>query len=303
MKIPPFESEYDNSALPKVVGDPLGNEPLNVHVLAMNPIQRVESSQRILILDAVQSFYLAKRYRQIVLSFDGYTNVVVPLALDAIGENLLRLAVIAVASVNDHDRIGRSKSLPHSIDALSRALESVGDQHASAEMNRLKEIKRSINADVVLSLKYLRHVRNKWAGHASLDREFDDWAKADTDVSLPLVEDALVRLVSAHQDLADLIDRSEVLGRLAAESQDSEHSDNPDSRRVMEMGVDWGPVTVWAGVFRGLAGRAAEALVDQLQSPPGYGTENDTDWSAGSEHQRQRSLIDEAADQALKRDG
>jgi hypothetical protein len=124
--------------------------------------------------------------------------------------------------------------------------------------------------------------------------------RPDTVVSLPLVEDALVRLVSAHQELADLIDSSEVLGRLAAESQDS---DDPDSRRVIEMRVDWGAVTVWAGVLREWAGRAAEALVDQLQSPPGYGTENDTDWSAGSEHQRQRSLIDEAADQALKRDG
>jgi hypothetical protein len=298
MNIPPLESEYDASALPQVDGGPLTNNELDAQVLAMDSSRRVESSRQTLIMDAVHSFYLAKRYLQIVLSFDGYTNTVVPSALDAIGHNMLRLAVVAVASVNDNDNRGRTRSLPHSIDALHRALAGVTDRDVSAELVGLQRIKDDINADRELSLKYLRHVRNKWAGHASLDRVFDDWAQADSVLSLPLIEDALVRLVNAHQEFADLIDSSEVLRGLAADPQDSDGGDSLS--RVIPMRVEWGSVTTWALVQREWARRAAEALVDQLQSPPGYGTKEDTDWGPGSEHQRRRSLVDEAAKRAIE---
>jgi hypothetical protein len=301
MKITPLESEYDASALPQVHGVPLTNDELAAQVLVMDPSRRVESSQQTLVMDAVQSFYLAKRYLQIVPSFNGYTNKVVPHALDAIGQRLLRLAVVAVASVNDNDPRGRTKSLPHSIDALHRAMQVVDNWDVNAELVELQRIKDDINVDRIVSLKYLRHVRNKWAGHASLDREFDDWAQADSVISLPLVEDALVRLVNAHQELAALIESSEGLRALAADSRNSD--DRDFLPRVIPMGVEWQSVTVWALVQREWASRAAESLVDQLQVPPGYGTKDDTDWGPGSEHQRRRSLVDEAAKRALEANG
>jgi hypothetical protein len=293
MRMPSFKSEYEPWALPQVDGDPLTNDELDVQVLAMDSSQRVASSQQTLIIDAVHSFYLAKRYLHIVLPFDGYTNAVVPHALDAIGRSLLRLAVVAVAAVNDSDRRGRTTSLPHSIDVLRRALTAITGRDVSAELGEVQRIKDEINADRELSLKYLRHVRNKWAGHASLDREFDDWARADSVVSLPLVEDALVRLVNAHQEFADLIDGSEVLRELTDGPRSSDAEDSPPQE--IPMRVEWGSVTALALVQREWARRAAEALVDQLQSPPGYGAKEDTDWRPGSEHQHRRSLIDEAA--------
>ena len=81
MKLPPFQSEYDASDLPDIDGLPLGNEELNEHVRGMGAWQRIESSQQTLVLDAVQSFYLAKRFREVVLPFDGFTNAVVRRAL------------------------------------------------------------------------------------------------------------------------------------------------------------------------------------------------------------------------------
>ncbi len=291
MKLPRFESEYDASTLPKIDGSPLSNSDLTARAEAMAQWQRVEGSQQTLILDAVQSFYLAKRFHQIVLPFDGFTNAVACSALEVVSTTLWRLAVITVATVNDAGKGGRTRSLPHTLDSLSRLLDRVTDQDVSGEKAGIQDLKSSVNADSVVSLKYLRHLRNKWAGHASLDRSFDDWADADTVISLPLIEDALVRLVNAHQRFAEMVAASEVLKKIADKPTGSMPTELPVT---VPMEVAWGSVTPLAFLIRDWAGRAAQALVDQLQAPPGYGSKQDTDWRPGSEHDRRRRSIDEA---------
>jgi hypothetical protein len=291
MKAPPFESEFDASAAPQLDGDPLSNADLTARAAEMRLWERVEGSQQTLILDAVESFYLAKRFLQIVLSFDGFTNAVASSALQAIGTRLMRLAVITVATVNDSSRDGRTRSIPHTLDRLHVALEGVPDRDVSAEKAGVRRLKASVNPDVVPSLKYLRHLRNKWAGHASLDRSFDNWAGADEAVSLPLIEDALVRLVNAHQQFAEMVAASEVLEELMADPSSRASAGVPG---VVAMAVDWSAVIPLADVVRDWAGRAAEALIDQLQAPPGYGSKHDTDWGPDSEHDRLRRAIDHA---------
>lgn len=164
MKLPQFESEYDASALPKIDASPLTNSDLTARAEAMASWQRVEGSQQTLILDAVRSFYLAKRFHEIVLPFDGFTNAVAGSALEVVGTSLMRLAVIAVATVNDSGKDGRTRSLPHTLARLSRLLDRVTDQDVSGERAGIQDLKSSINADSVVSLKYLRHMRNKWGG-------------------------------------------------------------------------------------------------------------------------------------------
>lgn len=298
MKLQPFESEYGDDAPPQVVGVAITNPKLNASVAAMDPSARVEASQQTVVIDAVHSYYLAKRFWHLVESFDGYTNAAAPAALRSVGLNLMRLAVVAVATVNDSGMNSRTKSLPHTLDALGDALTGiVGD--ISPERLGLESIKKSIALDAATSLRYLNHIRNKWAGHASLDREFDDWADADTSLSLPLVEDALVRLVNAHQALADLIIGSPRLQALAAASSSGSKGD----AAVIPFRVAWSAVTPLAMLAQESASRSADALLDQLQSPPGYGTVEDTDWRIGSEHQRRRVLVDEVAAQAVRVDG
>ena len=247
----PFESEYDASQLPAIDGQPLGNKDLDDHVGGMAPWQRVELAQQTLVIDAVESYYLAKRFREKVLPFDAYTNAVVGNALKSVADRLMRLAVVAIASVND--RQPRTRSLPQTLDALAIALAMVADVDVETERMAIEALKSAVNADVVPSLKYVRHLRNKWAGHASLDRDFDPWAGADAAVSLPLVEDALVRLVSAHQRLADLIDESEVLRALAREPEIKVPVELPVT---IPMTVEWGAVVPLAQVAREWAGRA-----------------------------------------------
>lgn len=291
MNLPPFESEFSASALPEITGEPLSHNALNIAVGSMSTSTRVEGSQQTLVVDAVQSFYLAKGVRSVVGSFTGHTNKVAPAALQAIGDYLMRLAVITVAAVNDAGRNSRTKSLPHTLDALRSALEgATGD--VSADRQALAKIKASVDHETIMSLGYVHYVRNKWAGHASLDREFDKWANADSVLSIPLVEDALVRLVNAHQALADLIDGSQVLKPLAKASQLPQTSGSEIPFRVA-----WDAVIPLALLARESGRRQADALLDQLQSPPGYGTPHDTDWRAGSDHQRRREIIDRAAAQ------
>ena len=59
------------------------------------------------------------------------------------------------------------------------------------------------------------------------------------------------------------------------------------------MTLQWGAVVPLALVAREWAGRVADAILDQVQSPPGYGSPDDTDWRPDSEHERQRRQIDE----------
>jgi hypothetical protein len=286
-----FESEFDASAVPQIDGGPLPNADLAARAEAMALSQRIAGSQQTLLLDAVESFYLAKRFNQTVLAFDGFTNAVASSALEAVGARLMRLAVITIATVNDAGQDGRTSSLPHTLDRLHRALDGVIDRDVSTEKAGVQDLKASVNADVVESLKYLRHLRNKWAGHASLDRSIDSWADADRAVSLPLIEDALVRLVNAHQRLADMVTASDVLTQLTSEPTRELSADRPVT---VPMDVDWSAVVPHALLVRDWAGRAAAALVDQLQAPPGYGSKNDTDWRPDSQHDRLRRSIDDA---------
>lgn len=297
MKLQPFESEYGDDTMPQVTGKAMTNSMLDAKVAAMDPSVRVEASQQTVVIDAVRSYYLAKRFAHLVKSFDGYTNAVAPAALKAVSESLMRQAVFAVATVNDSGKNSRTKSLPHTLDALSNALEGQADD-VSREQAGLKSIKKSIDLDAAISLRYLNYIRNKWAGHASLDRDFDSWADADTFISLPLLEDALVRLVNAHQSLADLITGSPVLQALAAASPKFK-----EEASAVPFRIEWNAVTPLAMIAQEWASRAAGALLDQWQSPPGYGTVKDTDWNLGSEHQRRRALVDEAATRAVSAGG
>lgn len=293
MKLGPFKSEFDDDDLPNVQANTVTNALLDAKVAAMDPNARVEASQQTAVIDAVSSYYLAKHFLRVVGSLDGYTNAVAPAALKTVGENLMRLAVVTVATVNDDGANTRTKSLPHTIDALLSALPGqAGD--LSAERAGLKNIRSLISLDSATSLRYLNYIRNKWAGHASLDRDFNTWAGADSFLSLPLVEDALVRLVNAHQELADLISGSPALRAIAATSPSVIENESEIPFRVA-----WSAVTPLAEVQREWASRAAGALLDQLQSPPGYGNAEDTDWRDGSDHQRRRAIIDDMASRAL----
>lgn len=101
------------------------------------------------------------------------------------------------------------------------------------------------------SLKYVRHLGNKWAAHASLDRTVDGWAGADKSVDFRIVEDALARMVNAFQDLSVLMPMSKDL--MDIEARANSPQEQPDGTVVVEMKVAWSGANALAQATRSSA--------------------------------------------------
>lgn len=297
MKVSPFESEYSANDLPSVTGAPMTNQQLESLISQRGPWVRAERAQQHAVLDAVHGYYLAKRFSEEVTDFNGWTNRVVKGAVAEVEARLWKLAVIEVAGVNDRTSLTRGASLQSVLVSMRDALQSSSDPTAASELAQVNALLSATNAERVTSLRYIRHVRNKWAGHPSMDRDFDAWADADKHLSLPLIEDALALLVRSHHEAATLASTSSTLAPLfetpRPDAQTIEDG-NGTIIRTAPVTVAWGNVTVLAMTMRDSAARRASALLDQMVSPPGYGDASDTDWRSGSDHARAREAIDES---------
>jgi len=280
VKISPFETEFPPESLPTVLGGPLQNAQLDQQGDQTAHWVRAERAQQIAVGNAVHGFYLAKRFSERLASFDAWTSSSAERAIAAIETKLWRLAVIDVAMVNDTNQLKRAASLPGVLANMTAALAADADPKFAPDRASLQAIRSATNADLVVPLKYVRHVRNKWAGHPSMDRDFDSWADADTELNIPLVEEALAILVRAHQEAADLAARCPILMPLfAVPSPEGEDQTQADGSiiRVIPMTVDWSSVTVLAGLMREGARKDAEALVDQISfSPSGVSPDDPT---------------------------
>lgn len=295
MKIPLFESEFGADALPSVAGDPMPNAQLEALVAQRALWVRAERAQQLAVLDAVHGFYLAKRFSESLSGFERWTNRVVKQTVAEMQTRLWKLAVIEVASVNDTTSLTRGASLQSVLASMKQVLENSSDPDAVSDLDHVNSLRHATNVDAVTPLRYVRHVRNKWAGHPSMDRDFDSWADADQYLSIPLIEEALALLVRSHHEAANLAQKSPVLSPLFTAPPPKEQvvtADDGSTIRKGTMTIAWENVTVLAEVLRFTAEREASALLDQMASPPGYGSASDTDWRSGSDHANAREAID-----------
>jgi hypothetical protein len=141
------------------------------------------------------------------------------------------------------------------------------DDEINAALDLLTYIRRQTNANEVGSLKYVRHLRNKWAGHSSLDRTVDGWAGADTSVDFRIIEDALARMVNAFQDLSVLVPMSKDL--MDIEAQANSLQEQPDGTVVVEMKVGWSGANAVAQAMRFSAQQAADAFIEPFREESG----------------------------------
>lgn len=264
MKLSDFASEFDPADLPTVVGDPMLNDPLKAGVDALGPAHRVEQSLLNLLGEAVYTYYFAKQacpeLGVLALTQQGHLRS----GTEMVTKSLLRSAVIGIATTID--LTGRAMSIPHALDALDndlrRRIAQSPDEEAEAALDLISHIRSTTNADTVLSLKYVRHLRNKWASHASLDRSVDAWAGADTHVDFRLLEDALARMVNAFQNLATLVPMSSDLADI--EQQANPPEVQPDGTTVIRMTFGWSGANSGAVAMRYLAKKAATAFVEKV---------------------------------------
>ncbi|MEU4607553.1 hypothetical protein AB0F43_31595 [Kribbella sp. NPDC023972] len=264
MKLSDFASEFDPAELPTIVGDPMINEPLKAGVEALGTAHRVERSLLNLLTDAVYTYYFAKQACPALEALAETQEGHLRRGSETVTQSLLRSAVIGVATTID--LTGRTASIPHALDALGedlkRKIAQNPDDEAEAALSLLDHIRSTTNADTVLSLKYVRHLRNKWASHASLDRSVDPWAGADTHVNLPLLEDALARMVNAFQDLAILVPMSTDLKDI--EQQGNPRQIQADGTVQIEMKLGWVGANALSQAMREQAKKAALAFVEKV---------------------------------------
>jgi hypothetical protein len=177
--------------------------------------------------------------------------------------SLLKGAVIGVAATIDVTS-GRTRSLPDALNALETDLHNRKSQQPDDEiiaaLELLAYIRRQTNANEVGSLKYVRHLRNKWAGHSSLDLTVDGWAGADRGVDFSIIEDALARMVNAFQDLSELVPMSKDL--MDIEAQVTPPREQPDGTVVVEMKAAWSGANSLAQATRYSAQQAADAFIE-----------------------------------------
>ena len=261
MKLSPFESEYADSVLPTFEGAPATHSVVRMSADAETPWTQMSVLLGTTVIQAVQSFYLAKRSMQYFGDLPENDDRVAK-AIGDINSRLIRMAVLDIAALNDGGLVGndpentRTASLPTIHQRMKRHLT---DAHASAaELDHLHKLRTDINGDHYAPLKYVRHLRNKWAGHPSLDRRFDAWASADKTLSIAAVEAALARLVNNAHNTALLVSSAPAL----QDFRQPPTVANPNGSIPME--VNLSDVLVWSELMRESAGREVRALRAQI---------------------------------------
>lgn len=243
------------------------NDPLNAAVLALPAEERVAEAYA-LILHAVYSYYFAKELNNTMGDIIQRTTGPLHSALEQIHESVLKTAVIAIAKTID-ETTGRTRSLPHALKALQLSAGSSPtgpdeDSETEATIQLLGQILKMTNPDNVKSLLYVRHVRNKWAGHASWDLSADTWPTGDNVLNFPLLEDGLIRMVNAFEEFGVLLGMSPYLRSL--ENAVRRKTVSEDGTSTLRVTVAWKEVVPMAHTMRSHGQESAKQLLKQFEN-------------------------------------
>jgi hypothetical protein len=273
MRLPNFQSEYAPHEVPDLTGARVTNDDLNAEVAKVPEHERVETSQQNLILDVVKDFYFAKYFFQKENSADYEGDDRLQQSFSYLSHQLLKQAVISVATtidltagpaVNGQKPPGRTASLPHLLERIKKTLEDL-DTDASAELDLVEYIRKSVNPQKHPTLGYVQYMRNKWAGHASMDRRFDTWVQANDSLSISAVEAALVRIVNAYEDFSDLVEMSDSLTEKTKKPKQVP-TINADGHKTWKMTVNWSSIRTFAPLQRESAQKEVDHFFETLST-------------------------------------
>lgn len=268
MKVPRLESEYSPAAVPSLSSERMTNAQVRTEIDRLPAHERVEAAQINLVTRAATDFYFAKYFAQTADSTDYEGDKTLEMAVSQISLGLCRQAVVSIATSIDlvvvrGETTGRTASLPHMLDRVTLELKS-SSANVEAELELVAHIRSSVDPQRHDSLRYVQLLRNKWAGHASLDIQVDSWATAlDGGISLPLLEAALVRVVNAFEDFAVLQEMSEELLQ-ATEVPPPKGTIDAEGHKSFPMTVNWSNVGVFAQVMRESAKKQSDHLFEIL---------------------------------------
>lgn len=249
------------------------NKDLDAEVAKIPEVERVEISQQNLILMAVKDFYLAKYFFLRTETVDYESDDRLQETFRYLAHQLFKQAVISVATTidltsgkpeNGKKPPGRTKSMPHLLERIKKTLEDLG-ANAGTEFQLVEDIRTSVDPHKHLTLGYVQYMRNKWAGHASMDRRFDTWAKANDHLSIPAVEAALVRIVNAYEDFSDLVEMSDTLLEKTKKPEQTPTIDE-HGHEIWKMTVDWSSIRTFAPLLRESSQKEVDHFFEALSS-------------------------------------
>lgn len=260
MKMQVFAAEDDLGPVPSISGDPMIASVLGPHIEALTPGQRIQQAMSTMLLDCVYQFYFAKHVcRSPQVQTEPNTDDL-NRASSWLKITLLKQAVIGIGATVD-TTFDRTSSYWFAVQAVQASLKAATTLTASAQatIELLKDLRGTTNPDSVTSFKYVRHLRNKWAGHASLDLQFDSWADANRAVNWAILEDAVVRMVNAFQELGTLASMSPELSTV----ESAWHTEG-QAPNVTRMTLAWEGASSLSEVMRFMAQREAAAVISAL---------------------------------------
>ncbi|MGO4383407.1 hypothetical protein [Specibacter sp. RAF43] len=249
------------------------NKDLDAEVAKVPEHERVEISQQNLILGVVKGFYFAKYFFRKTNAVDYEGDDRLQGTFGYLSHQMLKQAVISVATtidlttgkpVDGKKPPGRTASMPHLLERIKKTLEDL-DTDASAELELVEHIRKSMDPQKHLTLEYVQYMRNKWAGHASMDRRFDTWMQANDSPSIPAVEAALVRIVNAYEDFSDLVEMSDTLTEKTKKPQQTP-TINADGQKTRKMTVDWSSIRTFAPLLRESSQKEVDHFFETLSS-------------------------------------
>lgn len=273
MRPPNFESEFAPHEVPDLTGARVKNKDLDAEVAKVPEHERLEVSQRNLILGVVRDFYFAKYFFQKTNAVDYQGDDRLQGTFGYLSHQMLKQAVISVATtidlttgkpVDGKKPPGRTASMPHLLERIGKTLEDL-DTDANAELELIELIRESVDPQKHLTLEYVQYMRNKWAGHASMDRRFDTWVQANDSLSIPAVEAALVRIVNAYEDFSDLVEMSDTLTE-KTKTPEQTPTINADGHKTWKMTVDWSSIRTLAPLLRESSQKEVDHFFETLSS-------------------------------------
>ncbi|GAA1697338.1 hypothetical protein GCM10009808_13520 [Microbacterium sediminicola] len=267
MRVPRFTSEYSDS---QPSDEPMSNAEVTALVQTLASHEDSEAAQQNLVLRSVKDFYHAKYFWLRTRDADYKGDDRLKRVTKHFQNVLFRQAVVSIATAMDTtlsnagggDKAMRTASLPQMLDRVASRLDSAeADTTAAKEL--MSTIKERVDPERHPVLKYVRHMRNKWAGHASLDIRFDDWEGGASALRISHLESALARIVNAFEDYADLVEMSDALTSATTEPPRAPVVDSL-GRESIPLRVDWFSVGVAANVVREATDKDVDRFVAVL---------------------------------------
>lgn len=266
-------SEFAPHEVPDLTGARVTNKELDAEVAKVPAHERVEISQQNLILKVVKDFYFAKHFFLKANTVDYEGDDRLQGTFDYMSHQMLKQVVISVATtidlttgkpVDGKKPPGRTASMPHLLERIKKTLEDL-DTDASVELELVEHIRKSVDPQKYLTLEYVQYMRNRWAGHASMDRRFDTWVQANDSLSIPAVEAALVRIVNAYEDFSDLVEMSDILTEKTKKPKQVP-TINADGYETWTMTVNWSSIRTFAPLLRESSRKEVDHFFETLSA-------------------------------------